>query len=561
MFNLTTLVASAAGFYLFLWALQHVTQDAREPRTVEDALPFISPVIGMMTRGSNFHRHLRNKYKLPIYTLRLPGSRLYVVNDTALIPIIQRHVRALSISPIMVRFFSHFMGVSKGALHIAGRDPLENHGFIHQITLETTKGLSPGPNLDDLNAKAVLNLSQSLDNLCANTRLSTVNMFEWVSKEIMLATTNSVYGPRNPFKNPDVQAAYSDYEAGLMIMMAGFFPRLLARKSLAARDTLVQAFKRYYAAKGLEEGSSVYARNRYEYPLKQGMDVQDVARMETGGAIGLLSNTMPATFWTIYHIFSDPIVLGDCRREVEKAVHENNGEKCLDLSYVKSSCPILVSTMQEAFRCHSIGVSARAVVEDHMLDGKYLLKKGSTVLIPSNVQHSLSPAWGDNVGEFYHKRFVRDTEFKKYNAVAFRAFGGGVNLCPGRHFATTEILAFASVILLRFDIKPLNGQWDTVGYREANAAFRLPSRDVRVELIPRDNKRWRVVLSEPGKPMELANNIPISSDEETGIYPLDHHEDAGSNLHTVSLGWVGALTVEVPHDPSVKMSVHAFKRN
>ncbi|KAK5626736.1 hypothetical protein RRF57_002451 [Xylaria bambusicola] len=517
-----------------------------------------------------------NKYKLPIYTLRLPGSRLYVVNDIALIPIIQQHVRALSISPIMVWFFSHFMGVSKGALHIASRDPLENHGFIHQITFETTKILSPGPNLDGLNVKAVLNLSQSLDNLCANMRLST---------EIMLATTNSVYGLRNPFKSPDVQAAYRDYEAGLMIMMAGLFPRLLARETLTARDTLAQAFKRYYAAQVLEEGSSVYARNRYEYPLKQGMDVQDMTRMETGGATGLPSNTTPATFWRIYHIFSDSIALWDCRREVKKAVHENNGEKCLDLLYVKSSCPILVSTMQEAFRCHSIGVSARTVVEHHMLDGKYLLKnsfswfppiypipmtrsevnlicnRGSTVLIPSNVQHSVSSSWGDNVSELYHKRFIRDTEFKKYNAAAFCAFEGGVNPCPGRHPASTEIPAFASVILLRFDIKPLDGQWTMARYREANAVFRLPSRDVRVELIPRDNKRWRVILSEPGKPMELTNSIPTSSDEETGIYSLDHHEDTGSDLHTVSLNWVGALTVEVPHDPPVKMSGHGFKSN
>ncbi|KAI1121346.1 cytochrome P450 oxidoreductase [Nemania abortiva] len=537
MFNFTAAVASFAGFYLFLWAMQYVTQDAREPHTVEDTLPFLSPVIGMMVRGSNFHRYVRNKYKLPIYTLRLPGSRLYVVNDTALIPIIQRHVQTLSISPIMVRIFSHFMGVSKEALHIVGRDPLGNHGFIHQMTLETIKGLSPGPNLDDLNTKAVLNLSQSFDNLCSNTTIPTVNMFEWVSKEIMLATTNSVYGPRNPFKSSDVQAAYRDYEAGLVIMMTGFFPRLMARKSLTARDTLVQAFERYYAAKGLDEGSSVYARNRYEYPLKRGMDVQDVARMEAGGAIGLLSSTMPATFWTVYHVFSDPIVLGDCRREVEKAVHEKDGQKYLDLSYVKSSCPILISTMQEAFRRHSIGVSARAVVEDHMLDGKYLLKKGSTVLIPSNVQHSLSPAWGDNVDEFYHKRFVRGTGFKKYNPVAFRAFGGGANLCPGRHFASTEILAFASVILLRFDIKPVNGQWNTAGYREESAAFRLPSRDVRVELLPRDNKRWHIILSDPGKPMELTNNIPTSSNEGTGSHNLDRHEDTGSDLHTISLGW------------------------
>lgn len=133
---------------------------------------------------------------------------------------------------------------------------------------------------------------------------------------------------------------------------------------------------KYYTEGGLEEGSpSIYARNRYEYPSKLGVPMRDIAKMEAGGSIGLVSNTMPATFWVFYHLLSDPIALEDCRQEVSKAVTEKNDEVYLDLAYIKSSCPILASTMQESFRFHSIGMSARAVVEDHVLGGKYLLKK------------------------------------------------------------------------------------------------------------------------------------------------------------------------------------------
>ena len=107
------------------------------------------------------------------------------------------------------------------------------------------------------------------------------------------------------------------------------------------------------------------------------------------------------------------------------------------------------------------------------------------------------------MGEFYYKRSVKP---RKHNPVAFRAFGGGATLCPGRHFASTEILAFASVILLRFDIKPVGSRgWGTAGYKEANAAFRLPKEDVKVELIPRDNKKWNMFFSEPGKAMEISS--------------------------------------------------------
>lgn len=129
--------------------------------------------------------------------------------------------------------------------------------------------------------------------------------------------------------------------------------------------------------------------------------------------------------------------------------------------------------------------------------------RGNTVLIPSAVQHSSSPAWGDNVHEFNYKRFMKP---KKHNPIAFRAWVGGARLCPGRHFASNEILAFASVILLRFDIKPVGSSgWETAGYKEANAAFRLPKQDVKVELIPRDNKKWNVFFSEPGRAMEISS--------------------------------------------------------
>lgn len=132
-------------------------------------------------------------------------------------------------------------------------------------------------------------------------------------------------------------------------------------------------------------------------------------------------------------------------------------------------------------------------------------RRGNTILIPSTVQHSSSLAWGDDFNEFHYKRFVKEpTKTKNHNPVAFRAFGGGATLCPGRHFASTEILAFASVILLRFDVKPVDG-WGVMEYKETNAAFRLPKEDVRVELVPRDNKKWNVFFSEPGKAMEVSH--------------------------------------------------------
>jgi hypothetical protein len=38
------------------------------------------------------------------------------------------------------------------------------------------------------------------------------------------------------------------------------------------------------------------------------------------------------------------------------------------------------------------------------------------------------------------------------DAKMVRAFGGGVSLCPGRFFASNEVLSYAASVLWRFDI-------------------------------------------------------------------------------------------------------------
>lgn len=42
---------------------------------------------------------------------------------------------------------------------------------------------------------------------------------------------------------------------------------------------------------------------------------------------------------------------------------------------------------------------------------------------------------------------------------SFRAFGGGETLCPGRHFASSTILAVVAIVVLRFDITPVSGRF------------------------------------------------------------------------------------------------------
>ncbi len=176
------------------------------------------------------------------------------------------------------------------------------------------------------------------------------------------------------------------------------------------------------------------------------------------------------------------------------------------MTHVKESCPIFLSTFQEMLRHNAIGVSARIAMEDHLLEGKYLIKKGSTVMIPAHVQHTTASTWGKNVKEFDHKSFVRKLGVKRPNPIAFRGFGGGTTLCPGRHFASIEVLMFSALMVLRYDIQPVNGEWVRPPTNNSSlvAAIPAPDRDIDIELRPRDNKGWKRNFSGYEKTMEIS---------------------------------------------------------
>lgn len=73
----------------------------------------------------------RERYQhLPIYTLRLPGTRLYVINSLDLIPTVQRQWRTLLFPPVSIKAAKAAMGASNAAIAILEHDMVTDKGFI-----------------------------------------------------------------------------------------------------------------------------------------------------------------------------------------------------------------------------------------------------------------------------------------------------------------------------------------------------------------------------------------------------------------------------------------------
>ena len=114
--------------------------------------------------------------------------------------------------------------------------------------------------------------------------------------------------------------------------------------------------------------------------------------------------------------------------------------------------------------------------------------------MPSLVVHTDPATWGPDVDEFNHKRFLKDQHpthpsgnRQKTNPAAFRGFGGGTTLCPGWHFATTEILAVAVMFVMRYELIPVAGRWIRPTTEKTNIAASImePDSDVEVDMTLR----------------------------------------------------------------------------
>jgi cytochrome P450 len=121
--------------------------------------------------------------------------------------------------------------------------------------------------------------------------------------------------------------------------------------------------------------------------------------------------------------------------------------------------------------------SLRYVLRDTVIGQQYL-KKDSIIQVAGIVIHFDQKTWGEDSDQFNPRRFIKtrasaakteelsELDLKEPAATqlppgvpsaAFRLFGGGSVVCPGRHFAQSEILAFVAYLLLAFDISAPDG--------------------------------------------------------------------------------------------------------
>lgn len=269
----------------------------------------------------------------------------------------------------------------------------------------------------------------------------------------------------------------------------------------------MDAFKKYFETGGHLQAFPMIPE-MYEVNKGHGLASDEAAKLEMATSLAMLSSGAITTFWFLFQLLSDNVALQHVREELHalardeyKPANTTPMTKVLDMSDLRAKCPTLGAMLNETLRYHSTVINIKQVQHDTALADQYLLKKNGIVMIPGQSVHHNVDVWGSTADDFDHQRFFSaDAKKNLASTSAFRPFGAGTSMCPGRHFSMNVILSLVAMLLLQYDVSPLEGHWTAPTKRKADMwnAMPKPDWDVGVRLVKREAGMidWKFVWAE-----------------------------------------------------------------
>ncbi|RAL60226.1 hypothetical protein DID88_000006 [Monilinia fructigena] len=494
--------------------------EGTEPSEVKSSIPLVGHLIGMLKGQVGYFQTLSSKYPLyPVFTLKIFAARIYVICEPSLIQAAYRNTKAFDFTAFVVdsskRAFNigeHGMKIIRGETSpdYDPKGPFLNgnngRSYLNENHKLMVEYLGPGKSLLDLNKGVLGAVAESLNGFGQNS--GKVNLYKWMRDTITLATSTSLYGPHDP-----VSADHSlidslwDFEDNMAMLMLEFLPTLICPKAYHGRAAIKSAFASYYAS-SYHMDASTLIKSRLECSQKWGLTAEEISNIEISALFLATTNSAPTSFWLLVNILSNSSLISSIRTEISNIISKNQGtdgrEECvMDITLFHSRCPILMSCFRETLRFADAATSVRSVTQDVLLtsstsSSSFLLKAGNVIQLPSGITHNSASIWGSNVDSFDPYRFLPSTiaklskEQKKQQVQGYFPFGGGKHLCPGRHFATTEILALVGAVIMGFDIE--ESSVPERAFQKLGTAVRKPKNDVEVNIRKRngwEDVRWR----------------------------------------------------------------------
>lgn len=137
---------------------------------------------------------------------------MYIVAKSDLIQAAQKLPKVLSFHPIKAKFAARMCGVSQKAEDVVNENVNGDEGdtgMVMESSVLTKAALSSSMEFDEMNRQAMQEIAASVDRLSTATRKpARIELSMWLRRNLTTASTNSVYGPQNPFKDQSIADAF-----------------------------------------------------------------------------------------------------------------------------------------------------------------------------------------------------------------------------------------------------------------------------------------------------------------------------------------------------------------
>ncbi|XP_076837961.1 cytochrome P450 7B1 isoform X2 [Brachyhypopomus gauderio] len=451
-----------------------------EPPLIRGWIPFLGKALEFRKDSYQFLQRVQRKHG-DIFTVLIAGKYMTFVMNPLLYPAVIKQGKQLD--------FHKFTDVAASTAF--SYPPMHNERFPG-MRERVQKGflLLQGSALNHLSLRMMENLQLVLRRYFLSKQAEEPDchwhkewLYEFCDYVMFEATFLTLYG-RPPDTNTDghKHSLKESWTDGLREDFKKFdrmFPLLLARvpisllgKTKYVREKLIRFFHPHRMADWVSP--SEFIRTRIEM-LQQYDELKDLDKAAHHFAIlwASVGNTIPACFWCLYHLLSNPQAQASVREEIVGVIGVEEAKAIChhDILITREQLDRMIyleSAVNESLRLSTSSMNIRVVQEDFCLrlnpHSSVCVRKGDIVALCPQSTHQ-DPDIYLHPQRYIFDRFVEDqkekTEFYKGDQKVryyHMPFGSGASMCPGRFFAVNELKQFVCIILLICDMQLAVGQ-------------------------------------------------------------------------------------------------------
>lgn len=138
--------------------------------------------------------------------MRFLKEKVYIITSPDLLPSVRHNRSSMSFNPLFTAMAERAGGIRKPGLQLLREEELGGQGLAKK-TVEVMRPALLGNKLDHLNEQMIHVLRQIVDQV-ASIPTGSLDLYEWCSEALTIASTDAIYGPSNPYKSEPIRQAF-----------------------------------------------------------------------------------------------------------------------------------------------------------------------------------------------------------------------------------------------------------------------------------------------------------------------------------------------------------------